>query len=331
MPVLIVGSGVVGSQVARLEVERGERPVILEVSPQPEALAEIVDLTQVKLVQGDILNPLDLARVIQEEGVSHIIHTAANPMLTEGAQRNPYPAVVLNITGTLNVLEAARIFGVQRVVFCSSAVLYSSMARGEDEGSPNKEDAHPRPMTFYATTKQAGENLGFNYALQFGLDFRAVRFAAVFGPWQGRGGGGGPTQRFRALVERSIRGDEATFPATQRPTEFVYSKDAALGASLACHEEGLKSMVFNIGMGSVYTGQDVVAALRRVLPEANIQLQEAGLVAPSGSEGTLTVQPAATAPPMDASRSREELGYQRQYDMEAALRNYVQYYRALSE
>src|SRR5438093_5455654 len=157
MPVLITGSGLVGSQIARLEVEHGERPVILELTPQPDSLGEIVDQHSVKLVQGDVLSPLDLARVIRDEAISHIVHTAVNPLLTEGAQRNPYPAVTLNVMGTLNVLEAARIFGVQRVVFCSSSVLYQSMAPAQDAPNGKSEESQPRPATFYATTKQAAE------------------------------------------------------------------------------------------------------------------------------------------------------------------------------
>ena len=125
MAILITGAGLVGSQIARLELERGERPVLMDVVPQPAALAEIVDVNKVGLVKGDVLNPLDLAKVIKEEEITRVIHTAANPMLTVGAQQSPYTAIRLNIVGTVNVLEAARIFELERVVFCSSFVLYN--------------------------------------------------------------------------------------------------------------------------------------------------------------------------------------------------------------
>lgn len=92
MPVLIIGGGLVGSQIARLEIERGEHPVIMDVAPQMEAMGDIVDLKAVKVVRGDVLNPLDLFKIMREEKITHIIHTAANPMLTPGAQQNPYLA-----------------------------------------------------------------------------------------------------------------------------------------------------------------------------------------------------------------------------------------------
>ena len=90
MAILIIGSGLVGSQIARILVEEGERPVILELAPQPEAVADIVDPKRIEIVQGDILNPLDIVRVIREAKITRIVHTAANPLLTLGAQRNPY-------------------------------------------------------------------------------------------------------------------------------------------------------------------------------------------------------------------------------------------------
>ena len=100
MTVLIVGAGVVGAQVARIEVERGERPVMLDISPQADAISEIVDPSDVKIVRGDILAPLDLARVIREEEITHVVLTAANPNLTPGGQQNPYASIAVNIMGT---------------------------------------------------------------------------------------------------------------------------------------------------------------------------------------------------------------------------------------
>ena len=69
----------------------------------------------------------------------------------------------------------------------------------------------PRPSTFYATTKQAGENLGLNYHRWFGMDFVAVRYAAAFGPWGGSAGRGEPTQMMRSLVESALKGEETVY------------------------------------------------------------------------------------------------------------------------
>ena len=319
MAILITGSGLVGSQIARLEVERGELPVILEIAPQPEALADIVAIKEVRLVQGDVLNPLDLARIIQEEKITRVIHTAANPLLTTGAQKNPYAAVRLNIMGTMNVLEAARIFGVERVVLCSSGVLYHFIKGGGDQGPLLKEETYPRPATIYASTKQAAENLGLNYAESFGVEFVAVRFPAVFGPWRGRGGGS-PSNLMREMVEKSLRSEEFNLPEGQ--LEYVYSKDAAQGAVKACHTDGLKSRVFNIGMGKVYSYATIAEMVHRVIPGARVRIGDerhgAGL------------QPIDLDKPLELGRARTELGYEPQFPMEKGIGDYVKFYQGFA-
>ncbi len=316
MAVLIIGSGLVGSQIARILVEEDEHPVILDVAPQPEALADIVDLNQVTLKQGDILNPLALVRVIREDKITRVIHTAANPLLTLGAQRDPYSAIQVNIMGTVNVLEAARLHALERVVVTSSNVLSFYLTGGEDKGDTGLEEAFPRPSTFYAATKQAIESLGLNYARWCGVDFVAVRFGAVAGPWRGRGGGG-PSNIFRDLVERAMCGEEATLP--QSTMDWVYSKDAAQGAVLALKARGLTSRVFNITMGRVYGPEEMIDALRRVIPGARVKIE----TPPGTAVSVLNMER-----PTDLSRSREQLGYVPKYDMANAIRDYVKWYRA---
>jgi nucleoside-diphosphate-sugar epimerase len=316
MAILLIGSGLVGSQIARILVEAGERPVVLDLAPQPEALGDFVDPKRIELVRGDILNPLDLIRVLREGKITRIIHTAAYELLTLGAQQNPYAAIQVNIMGTVNVLEAARVHGIERVVISSSGVLSYYLAGGEDKGDAAKEEAFPRPTTFYAATKQAKESLGLNYARWFGLDFVAVRYAAVAGPWRGRGGGG-PSNIFREMVERSIRGEEATIPP--RTMEWVYSKDAAAGTVLALQARDLRSRVFNLGMGRVYGPQEMIATVKQVIPGARVR------TAPPGA-AEVAVQNMDL--PMDLSRSKAELGYAPKYDMAAAVRDYVEWYRA---
>jgi nucleoside-diphosphate-sugar epimerase len=316
MAVLIIGSGLVGSQIARILVEQGERPVILDVAPQREALADIVDLERVTLRQGDILQPLDIVRVIREDAITRVIHTAANPMLTLGAQRDPYAAIQVNVMGTVNVLEAARLHRLERVVVTSSNVLSFYLAGGEDRGDPSREEAFPRPSTFYAATKQAVESLALNYARWCDVDVVAVRFGAVAGPWRGRGGGG-PSNIFREFVERSLRGEQAAVPPSTM--EWVYSKDAAAGAVLALRAPGLTSRVFNISMGRAWEPKQLIEAVQQVIPNARIAI---------GTDRATAVAVQDMSRPTDISRARAQLGYAPQYDMVAAVRDYVAWYRA---
>ncbi len=316
MTTLIIGAGLVGSQIARLLVAEGQVPVLMDAAPQREALGEIVDLAAVRLVEGDVLRPYAVIQAIRDHGITEIIHTAANPLLTQGAQRDPFAAIQLNIMGTVNVLEAARVMKLRRVVVSSSNVLSHYLAGGEGKGDLAREEALPRPVTFYAATKQAIENLGLNYARWCGVEFAAVRYGAVAGPWSGRGGGG-PSNVFRDAVVNALRGAEAAVPAGAM--EWVYVKDAAQGTVLALKADDLKSRIFNVTMGSVTAPEEFAAALKAVLPGARVRIET-----PAAAGAALMNMRHAS----DLALARAALGYAPQYGIEAAIRDMVAWHRA---
>ena len=309
MAVLVIGAGLVGSQIARILVEKGERPVLMDRAPQPKALGQIVDLTRVTLVEGDVLHPLTLAAILQEHAITEAVHMAANPMLTIGAQKNPVGSIELNILGTVNVLEAARLFKLKRVVVASSNVLNHHIQGGEGGGDPMDEEAFPRPQSIYASCKQAIESLGLNYARWFGVDFVAVRYGAVAGPWGGAGGGG-PSNVFLTLLRHVMRGEEGVVPAAA--LEWVYSKDAAMGTVLALKAKNLRSRIFNITMGTLTSPEDLILAMKAVFPEAKLRIGHAAEGSPALSNMTRA---------SSLRRAKEELGYAPRYPMTAAVRD----------
>ena len=316
MTTLIIGAGLVGSQIANILVAQGERPVLMDRSAQPEALGEIVDLARVSLIGGDVLRPFSVSEAILRHGITRIIHMAANPLLTLGAQADPFAAIELNIMGTVNVLEAARINGIKRVVVASSNVLNHFIAGGEGKGDPTKEEAYPRPTTFYASTKQAMESLGLNYARWCGMEFGAVRYGAVAGPWSGRGGGG-PSNVVREAIENALRGAEALVPANG--LEWVYSKDAAMGTVRALQADRLGSGVFNITMGYVCTPEELADAIRAAVPGAKVRIE-------------MPAQGAVALPQMlagsDLTLARDVLGFTPKFRMREAVADLTQWIRA---
>jgi nucleoside-diphosphate-sugar epimerase len=205
-----------------------------------------------------------------------------------GAQERPYPAIQVNVMGTINVLEAARVLGLGRVVLSSTSSLT------------------------YHLAKQACESFGLAYARWFGVDAVLLRFAAVFGPWSRRGAGGGPSQAVGAMVEAALRGEPATLPDTTH--EWVYSKDAAAAACLALRAEGLQSRVFQVGMGRLYTAEAIAEAMRAIVPDAEVK------ILPERSAHPVLQDMRA---PMDGTRARRELKYEPRFDLAAGLRDHV--------
>ena len=306
MTILIVGAGLVGSQVARLEIERGERPVVMDVFPRNDGLSDIFDISKAKIIQGDILNPHEIYQIIRTEDISAIIHTAANPMLTSGAQENPSRAVRINIMGTTNLLEASRIFSIKRFVFTSSNVI--------DHQTKPFADGRTRPSSIYGTTKLACECLGLNYSDFCSLEFVVLRFAAVFGPWR-YGGGGRPTQTIRSLLQKALRGDVANISSEK--LEFLYSKDAARACVLACHKQPLKQGIFNIGMNRIYDSTEIMTIVKEKIPSAKVQESDTPISSISASNFSL----------MSCRNSKEELGFEPEYYMEEAIDDYVNWLR----
>ena len=103
MTVLITGAGLVGCQAAERLVQRGETPVLFDMAPQMDNIKRIVDPNAVKIVKGDLCEPLELMAVVERENIDRIIHTAAF-MTTSNAER-PAVGIKANLVGLLNILE----------------------------------------------------------------------------------------------------------------------------------------------------------------------------------------------------------------------------------
>jgi nucleoside-diphosphate-sugar epimerase len=316
MTTMVIGAGLVGSQIARILVEDGERPVLMDHAAQPKAIGEIVPVDKVTLIQGDVLSPMSIMSALNANAITSVIHTAAYPLLTLGAQRDPYAAINLNIMGTVNVLEAARLAGIKRVVVSSSSVLNNFLSGGEDNSDFMREEGFPRPTTFYAATKQAVESLGINYARWCGIEFAGMRYGAVFGPWNGAGGGG-PSNMVRDAMRQAMAGEEVVLPATAQ--EWVYSKDAARGTVLALRAKDLGTRIFNITMGALTTPEEMAAAIGAAFPGAKVKLATPQTSALSMSNARRNA---------NLTRSKSVIGYEPQYKLVDAVKDQADWMKA---
>jgi len=305
------GTGLVGVYAVAMLQDKGERPVVYDVNLNEGLLRAVgVDVKKISLVQGDILNLPGLRTVIQEHGIDRVIHLAAS--LGEEVQRQPYSGARLNVLGTLNVLEAARLEGISRVIYGSSGSAYL--------GSVNKEtkkidETIPlNPPSIYAATKASSELLGRAYEQRFGFEFVCVRYVGgLYGP--------SPVtlkstreQAIGAMVRAALKGHAASIQWPYSASELVYGKDAAKGTVLACIKEGLKDHLFHIGSGELISGEDVLRTLKKIFPNIKITLQKKGKTPLPHPELQIL---------NDNSRSHEQLGYEPDYPLEKALVDYA--------
>lgn len=305
------GSGLVGANVVRMLQERNRRPVVFDFVVNERLLTAFgADLKSLEVVRCDILDLPGLISAIREKEIGRIIHLAA--FLGEEVQRRPYSGVRVNLMGTVNVLEAARLEGVSRVVFSSSGTVYLGSL---GEGAPARIDERIplNPLSIYAATKASSEFLGRTYAQRFGFEFVSVRYAALYGP--------SPValkatreQAIQAMVRAALREEPATIKWPYGPTELLYGKDAAKGTVLACLKENLRENIFHLGSGEISSGEDILRALKKHFPKAQVALVKGEKPMPYPEERHI----------QDQERARAELGYEPDYLLEKALADYAE-------
>jgi nucleoside-diphosphate-sugar epimerase len=305
------GSGLVGANAARMLFDRGERPVLFDVALNERLLRAVgVDPAEIPVVRGDVGDLPGIISALREHKIGRVLHLAA--FLGEEVQRRPYGGVQLNLMGTVNMLEAARLEGVKRVVFSSSGTVYHAQI---GEGGPKKidETIPLNPLSIYAAAKAGGEFLGRAYAKRFGFEFVTVRFAALYGP-SPAGLKATREQAIQLMIRAAIKGEAAKINWPYGPAELLYGKDAAKGAVLATIKDNLKENIFHIGTGQRSTGDDILSALKRHFPGVDITLTRGARPMPYPEDRI----------PHDLSRAREQLGFEPDYLLEKALGDYAE-------
>lgn len=305
---------------ARLINEHGERPVLYDIAFSSLNLSERVPLDQVTLVNGDVNDIPDVLRAIQANHVDRIIHTAG--LLTSFVRQRPYAGVRINLMGTLSVLEAARLAGIRRVVFCSSNTVYLGLDQPPSGGKAVEDftlkSISNHPPSVYASMKLAAEWLGHCYTDEYGLDVVSVRFGGVFGPWHGSPSGG-PSRLLQQLVEQTWRGQPAHIGSgdlDRAGMDYVYAADAAQGAVRAALAPDPKARVYNISEGTTYTVAELVPIVERALGR-EVRIEQAPGPSLTGYANPMY--------PADLSRSRSELGFEVEFPMERAVADYRQW------
>ncbi|MGZ3513784.1 MAG: NAD-dependent epimerase/dehydratase family protein, partial [Thermodesulfobacteriota bacterium] len=170
MSILVIGGmGFIGSRIVRSLVKLGEEVVVVGRRPTFHRLGGVAE--KVKVIQGDKTSIDQIFDWISTYNVSKIIDASSE--LEAESERIPYPATKVNLIGTLNVFEAARILGIKRVVWASSLAVYGDKKRAG--GIPQNEDALNHPVTVYGACKAYGEFMSKLYNARWKTNIVALR------------------------------------------------------------------------------------------------------------------------------------------------------------
>ena len=249
------GAGFLGSSlVYRLISDRWSVLVVDDLSSgRLSRLADARRFGKVSVHQMDIRSE-HLASAVAKFAPDRIFHLAAQTSVVASVA-DPGLDADINITGTLNLLEAARLAGMPRLVFVSTGgAIY-----GRDAPLPTPEDTPKFPVSPYGLSKLVAEQyLGLWKRLQ-GLDYAVVRPANIYGPRQDSSGEGGVVAIFaRACMDRTR---PTIFGPGDDTRDYVYVEDVVDALVLAAEKGG--GGVYNIGTGVETSTLEVFRAVAR--------------------------------------------------------------------
>jgi nucleoside-diphosphate-sugar epimerase len=263
----------------------------------------------VRLVPGDITDLSSLLLVIKEHRIQRIVHAAAIVSVVSSLGA-PSHVTRVNIGGTLNILEAMRLFEVERTVHISSEEAY-----GDFRYEPIDEEHPLAPTAPYGITKVAAEHLGRFYRTQYKTDFINVRTSWVYGP-------GLPRLRIpRTLIEAALEKRALHLPrGGNARIDHTYLDDCVDGILLALDHPSHPHDVYNIGSGQSWSTAEMVAILRELIPGADLA------VGP-GPHWFTDEMVAPKKGALDITRARTVLGYGPKYDLRQGLAAIIDWYR----
>lgn len=306
------GLGFTGAYLARQLLEEGEEPVLFQ--RRKEIPASAADLNgKVEVVSGDTSNWVHVVDAVKNHNIDGIYHCAA--LLTQGCDESAATGFKVNVIGTINILEAARIMGIKDVAYVSTGATYSL--------SPPKRvsnDTPQKPENMYSTTKVCCERIGEQYHRQYGINFRGIRFAMIvgasrqisyyYGDWSG-------------VMEMTAMGKAYTVHANpDSPCAYIYIKDAtrALIDLMKAPEEKLRQRVYNVH-GFMATLNEVVESIKEHIPEAHINFETDHSDLMKGHNRGVSYE-------MDNTVANEDFGYQPRYLLNDMVRDFIEEVRA---
>jgi UDP-N-acetylglucosamine/UDP-N-acetyl-alpha-D-glucosaminouronate 4-epimerase len=302
------GAGFIGSHIATALVERGDRVRVLDnlSTGHSKNLAHLGD--RVDFIAGDLVDRVVVEQAL--DGVEVVFHEAALASVPRSVVA-PLDTNAACVTGTVNLLDAARLCGVRRVVYGGSSSAYG------DQPTPAKhEGLLPCPVSPYAAAKLAGEFYCQAFTATYGLETVTIRYFNVFGPRQD------PKSEYAAVIPKFI----AEILAGRRPTifgdgrqsrDFTYIDNIVHGNLLAADAPAAVGKTINVACGQQFNLLELLDGINKALGtkvEPIFEPPRAGDVRDSLADITL---------------ARKLLTYEPVVGFDEGLRRTIDYYRKL--
>ena len=301
------GAGFIGSHLCERLVREGQGVRVLDnfFAGKETNLESFKD--EVEVIRGDIRDAAKVAEAMR--GVDIVFHEAALGSVPRSVA-DPLSTHEVNLTGTLNVLLAARDAGVRRVVSASSSSVY-----GETPTLPKHEGIAPQPLSPYALSKLAGEHYVSVFKRVYGFEAVALRYFNIFGPRQD------PESQYAAVIPRFITALlEGRAPVIygdgQQSRDFTYVENVVEANLLASEAKNIAGRAFNVACGGRYTLLELLERLKQITGSTIAPIHE------SARRGDVHDSQAS----IDAAA--EAFGYRVKVGFDEGLRRTAEWYKA---
>lgn len=250
------GAGFIGSNIVGELLNRNYEVKVLDnfSTGKRENLNDYGN--DIELIEGDIRSYHIVKDAVK--GVDVILHQAALPSVPRSIN-DPITSNDVNVTGTLNILEAARKADVQKIVFASSSSVY-----GDNPKLPKEESMIPNPLSPYAVSKLSGEKYCQVFTRIYGLKTIALRYFNVFGPRQD------PNSQYSAVIPRfikAIKNNESPviFGDGEQSRDFTFVRNVIEGNILAATTDCEAGLAMNCACHGRITLNELVAMINEIL------------------------------------------------------------------
>ena len=309
MDLITGGTGFIGSTLAKRQLDLGNEIATFDIKSSSRVLEPYG--RRWTHLQGNLGNMGEVLTAIQACRPKTIFHLGG--MLSTPSEQNPQASFSTNVVGVYNVLEGARLFEVEQVIFASTNGTYSL----DLEGLPVIDDRTlQRPFTMYGCGKVFGELLGRYYHRRYAIDFRSLRLPAIVGP-------GAKTKNVSIYnawaIEKSFQGEPyEIFVTPETAAPILYFKDAArafLDLSKAPVQQ-IKTMNYNLaGIHPIPTAMDLNDTILRFLPHAKVSFKPDDLA--------MAFQKMHQGVRWDETPAVKEWNWNVQYDLEAMVEDFI--------
>jgi UDP-glucose 4-epimerase len=292
MVILVTGgSGFIGSHIVDKLLEKGYDVRVFDLL-EPHR-------KDVEWFKGDLLKKEDLLKAFRD--VTHVFHLGAIADVNV-ALSNPELCIKINELGTLNVLQTAQAFEVERIILASTTWVY-----GKTEGMVTEETPLPPPDHIYTASKIAQEHLVITWEKHYALPFTILRYDIPYGPRMRS------NMAIATFVRKAVNKEPLTIYGDGRQGRcFIYVEDLAEG-NVAALSPNAKNQIINLAGKEFVTITQVVGELKKILGEVPVKyLPER----PQDFRGAV----------VSIEKAKKLLGWYPRHTFSEGLRKYVEYY-----